>query len=72
MVKIRLARFGRKKDPHFRIVAIDESKKREGESLAVIGYWHPKKKILNIDKDKLKDWVGKGAMLTEGVKKLLQ
>ena len=54
MIKIRLARGGVKKKPFYRIVAIEESRKRGGKPLDVIGYWNPQKSDLKINKDKLK------------------
>lgn len=71
MVKIRLAMFGRLKDPFYRIVATSERSKREGEPLEVLGYYNPKTKKLELEKEKLDKWVSKGAQITIGVKKLL-
>lgn len=72
MVKIRLARFGKKNDPFYRIVAIDEAKKTTGQSLDKIGFWHPRTKTKEIDKAKLKSWVDKGAVVSQAVNKLLK
>ena len=71
MVKIRLSRFGKKNDPFYRIVAIDENKKTTGQSLDKIGFWHPRTNTKQIDKTKLKNWVSKGAIITAAVGKLL-
>lgn len=71
MVKIRLQRLGKKNSPFYKIVAIEQTKKREGEPLEVIGFWYPEKNEKKIDKKKITDWVKKGAIVTEGVKKLL-
>jgi len=70
MVKIRLARHGKKNDPFYRIVAISSARKRDGRPLDVIGHWYPKKDNLEIDKKKLEDWVSKGAQISPTVKKL--
>jgi len=72
MIKIRLARGGVKNKPFYRIVAIEESRKRGGRPLDVIGYWNPQKDELKIEKDKLKEWVDKGAQKTAAVEKLLK
>ncbi|MGB6838667.1 MAG: 30S ribosomal protein S16 [Microgenomates group bacterium] len=72
MVKIRLARGGVKNNPFYRIVVIDEKRKRGGKPLEIVGFWHPAKDIIKIDKKKIKDWVGKGAQVTQAVKKLLE
>lgn len=71
MIKIRLARHGKRNAPFYRIVAIDERSKREGEPLEVIGFFNPTKKSLKIDKEKLTNWVKKGAQMTDAVRKLI-
>ncbi len=71
MIKIRLARGGVKNNPFYRIVAIDERRKRGGKPLDILGFWHPAKGTKKIDKKKINAWVGKGAQLTKAVKELL-
>jgi len=71
MVKIRLARAGKKNDPIYKIVVIDEKKKNTGKPLAVLGFWHPRKEEKRIDKKEITNWIKKGAQLTPGVKKIL-
>lgn len=71
MIKIRLARLGKRNAPFYRIVAIDERSKREGRPLEVIGSFNPTKKSLKIDKEKLTTWVKKGAQMTGAVRKLI-
>lgn len=72
MVKIRLARLGRKKDPFYRIVAIDEAKKVTGIPLALLGTWNPREKKLDINKEEIKNWLKNGAKLSDTVKKLYE
>ncbi len=71
MVKIRLARLGRKKGAFYRIVVLDADKKTAGGNLGVLGYWNPLKNELKADKDLIEAWVKKGAQLSPTVKKLL-
>lgn len=71
MIKIRLTRGGTKNKPFYRIVAIEESRKREGKPQDILGYWHPAKDIKKIDKKKLKFWIERGAKVTKAVEKLL-
>ena len=71
MVKIRLAKLGRKKDVFYRIIAIDEAKKNIGYALATLGYWYPKKDTKEIDKKAIAAWVAKGAQVSAAVKTLL-
>lgn len=70
-VSIKLARFGAKKAPFYRIVAQTTRSKRDGKSLDMIGWWNPLKNEKNIDKKLLSSWVKKGAIVTPAVKKLI-
>ncbi len=71
MVTVRLSRFGRKKAPFYRIVAMDSGKKAKGMALEILGFWNPAKKLLKIDGKKLKEFEQKGAQISAAVKKLL-
>lgn len=73
-VKIRLTRFGKKNDPKYRMIVIEESKKREGRCIEKIGFYDPipNPHILKIDQLKLENWLKKGAQISEGVRKLLK
>lgn len=71
MVTIRLSRFGRKKAPFYRIVAVDSRKKVVGGVIEYIGTWNPIKKEKKIDKEKLSSWIKKGAQVSTSVKKLI-
>ena len=72
MVTIRLSRFGRKKAPFYRIVAVDSRKKTTGGVLEFLGTWNPIKKELKVKNEELKVWVGKGAKLSASVEKLFK
>lgn len=72
MVTIRLARFGRKKGPFYRVVAVDSTKKAAGANLEVLGYWNPEKNTTKISKEAVDKWVKNGAQISSAVKKLLQ
>jgi len=72
MVTIRLSRFGRKKAPYYRIIAVDSGKKTTGKYLDIIGTWNPAKKELKFDKAKIQEWIKKGASLSSTVKKLTE
>lgn len=71
MVKIRLARTGKRNDPFYRVVAINEQQKTTGKNLEILGFWHPKEKIKEINKKNIDAWVKKGAVVSAAVKKLL-
>ena len=72
MVTIRLSRFGRKKAPFYRVVAVDSSKKTTGRYLEILGTWNPAKKEFKVNSEKLKVWVAKGAQVSQAVKNLIK
>ena len=70
-VKIRLSRIGKKHAPFYRIVAIDARKKRDGASLEILGTYNPLKgELVQFHNDRINDWVAKGAVPSDAVKKL--
>jgi small subunit ribosomal protein S16 len=72
-VKIRLQRFGRKKKPFYRIVAADESSRRDGKVVAYLGFVDPKTSppTIKVDEKKLTHWLNTGATPTATIRKLL-
>ncbi len=74
MVKIRLKRMGMKKQPFYRVVVADERSPRDGRFIAEIGYYNPLSEpiTLQIDVEKAKDWLKKGAQPTDTVRGLLK
>jgi small subunit ribosomal protein S16 len=73
-VRIRLARYGAKKKPFYRIVAADNRSPRDGRFLEILGTYDPRNKTggINLKKDKIESWLEKGAQATESVQKLLK
>ena len=67
MVKIRLSRLGAKKRPYYRLVAIDERRRRGGRPLEYLGTYDPvaKAKDLRLDVPKIDAWLAKGAQMSE-------
>jgi small subunit ribosomal protein S16 len=76
MVKIRLARLGRKKLPLFTIVATDHRNPRDGKFLEKLGQYNPKetdgKQLNAVKAENLRAWLNKGAGLSDTVKALLK
>ena len=76
MVVIRLNRGGSKKRPKYRITVADSRAWLGGRFLEVIGSYNPlpkgTEKKLNIDLEKVKAWVSKGAQPTLRVKSLIK
>ena len=72
-VKIRLARQGRKKRPHYRIVACDSRSPRDGQFIEKLGTYDPLKdpKIVELNAERVQYWLGVGAQPSERVKSLL-
>jgi len=72
-VKIRLSRVGRKNRPHWRVVAMDSRKKRDGAFLENLGSYDPiKHQILQLHLDRIEEWVSKGAICSYAVLKLIR
>jgi small subunit ribosomal protein S16 len=73
-VRIRLMRMGSKRRPFFRFVVTDSRGKRDGGFLDQIGYYNPIERPLKIevDEDRIFDWLSKGAQLSDGAKSLLK
>jgi small subunit ribosomal protein S16 len=73
-VKIKLARFGKIRNPQYRISVADARNKRDGRAIEVIGRYHPKEdpSIIEIDSERALYWLGVGAQPTEPVLQLLK
>lgn len=73
MLKIKLARFGKKHQPHYRIVVNEARDKRDGKYVALVGHYSPiVPKKLEIDVKVYEEWVKKGAKPTDTVAALLK
>lgn len=72
MLKIRLARIGKKKQPTYRVVVADARAKRDGRYVEIIGQYNPRTEpnTFVIDEEKARDWMRKGAQPTERIHKL--
>ena len=71
-VKIRLNRMGAKKNQFYRIVVADSRAPRDGRFIEVLGNYDPSQNpaVVNVDEEKVLDWMGKGAQPTDTVKNL--
>jgi small subunit ribosomal protein S16 len=68
MLKIKLARFGKKHQAHYRIVVNEARDKRDGKYTALVGHYSPVvPKKLQIDVEAYEMWLTKGAKPTETV-----
>lgn len=73
-VKIKLARFGKIRNPQYRIAVADARNRRDGRAIEVIGRYHPKEdpSIIEVDSERAQYWLGVGAQPTEPVLALLK
>ena len=67
MVKLRLKRIGKRKQPYYRIVAAHVSVARNGRALAEVGLYDPMHASVKIDEERAIEWLNKGAQMTETV-----
>ena len=77
MLKIRLARGGSKKRPHYAIVASDSRMPRDGRFIEKLGVYDPmlakdNEGRVKMDLDKVKAWLAKGAQPTDRVARFLE
>ena len=73
-VKIRLARFGAKKRPIYRIVVADNESPRDGKFMETVGTYNPllDPAEVSFKGERVKYWIDQGAILTDTVKNLLK
>lgn len=71
MLKIRLKKTGRKGKPFYRIVLMESLSKRDGESIAELGFYDPLTKKLSFDKTNLNKYLNSGAYPTDTVRHLI-
>ncbi len=73
-VKIKLARFGKIRNPQYRIAVADARNRRDGRAIEVIGRYHPKEdpSVIQIDSERAQYWLSVGAQPTDPVLALLK
>lgn len=73
-VTVRLSRFGKSRQPIFRVVVSETRYKRDGKFLDTLGTFDPNvaPPVIKIDSQRLNEWVKKGAIVSLGVRKLLK
>ena len=72
MIKLRLKRFGKKKEASFRIVASNSTSRRDGRPLQELGYYNPRTKETRLDTEALRTRLSQGAQPTNVVRTLLE
>ena len=72
MIKLRLKRFGKKKEASFRIVACNSTSRRDGRPLQELGFYNPRTKETRLDTEALRIRLTQGAQPTDVVRTLLE
>lgn len=67
-------KFGKRGYPTYRVVVLDKRKKRDGSYLEKVGVYNPHTEPATfvLDQAKFDEWVKKGAVISEGLRKLLK
>ncbi len=76
MVRIRLAKTGKRNDPRWRVGVFDKRTRRDGKAIEYLGSYNqhaedPGEK-LNVDMERVEYWIGKGAQPSETIARLLE
>ena len=71
MIKLRLKRFGKKREASFRLVACNSTSRRDGRPLQELGFYNPRTKETRLDTEALRLRLSQGAQPTEVVRDLL-
>ena len=74
MLMIRLARFGAKKKPSYRVVVIDKERARNSRSVEVVGLYNPVSHpaVVKFDYERVAYWLKQGAQPSDTVARLLE
>ncbi|MFQ5662435.1 MAG: 30S ribosomal protein S16 [Terriglobia bacterium] len=74
MLRIRLARVGKKKQPAYRIVVMDQRRARDSAYVEVVGHYNPRRQptAISLKADRIQYWLGKGAQPTDTVRSFLR
>jgi small subunit ribosomal protein S16 len=69
-----LTRVGSKKNPIYRVVAADSRSPRDGKFIEIVGRYNPQTdpSTIELNEEKVKAWLDKGAQPTESVRRLLK
>jgi len=72
MIKLRLKRFGKKREASFRLVACNSTSRRDGRPLEELGFYNPRTKQTRLDTEALRTRLSQGAQPTDAVRTLLE
>ena len=72
MIKLRLKRFGKKREASFRLVATNSTSRRDGRPLEELGFYNPRTKETRLDTEAIRTRLSQGAQPTDTVRSLLE
>jgi small subunit ribosomal protein S16 len=72
MIKLRLKRFGKKREASFRLVATNSTSRRDGRPLEELGFYNPRTKETRLDAEAIRTRLDQGAQPTDSVRSLLE
>ena len=72
MIKLRLKRFGKKREASFRLVAVNSTSRRDGRPLEELGIYNPRTKETRLDTEAIRARLQQGAQPTDSVLSLLE
>jgi small subunit ribosomal protein S16 len=72
MIKIRLKKFGKKREASYRVVAVQSTSRRDGRPLEELGFYNPRTDEVRLDAEAILVRLGQGAQPTDTVRRLLE
>jgi small subunit ribosomal protein S16 len=74
MLMIRLARFGAKKKPFYRVVVIEKERARDSRNIEVVGHVNPltEPATVKLEHERIEHWRKNGAQLSDTVARILK
>jgi small subunit ribosomal protein S16 len=74
MLMIRLARFGAKKKPVYRVVVIEKERARDSRNLEVVGHFNPltNPAVVKLEHERIAHWTKNGAQMSDTVARLVK
>jgi small subunit ribosomal protein S16 len=74
MLMIRLARFGAKKKPTYRVVVIEKDRARDSRAVEVLGHYNPvaDPAVVKLNHERIDFWKSQGARLSDTVERLVK
>ncbi len=73
-VRLRLQRMGKPKRPYYRVVAVEQKSKRDGQPIEILGQYDPisEDNKFNVNMERINYWLGTGAKPSETVAALIK